>query len=206
MTDSSNQESNPVLMKEAPQLKEWPTFTGEGDYDHVQFIKTINMLKEDYAIPDQLITARLHSLFETSARSWYYGIRKTNENEFENSFLDPDKDEPLTWLSKQAERLNALYPEMSQKMVHMKILQKDGGELKNSLRSRCIELCSTEEYISSLEDIVTRTKIGRAWKKVDIKGPKKHLIKKDKPREAFKPNNPKVMRKENAISVELMDT
>ncbi|MBW0579824.1 hypothetical protein O181_119539 [Austropuccinia psidii MF-1] len=28
MTDLSHQENNQVLMKEAPQLKEWPTFTG----------------------------------------------------------------------------------------------------------------------------------------------------------------------------------
>ncbi|MBW0550062.1 hypothetical protein O181_089777 [Austropuccinia psidii MF-1] len=50
----------------------------------------------------------------------------------------------------------------------MKIHKKCGGELENSLRSRFIELCSTEEYINSLENIVTRTKIGRNWKKLDI--------------------------------------
>ncbi|MBW0580716.1 hypothetical protein O181_120431 [Austropuccinia psidii MF-1] len=78
ITDLSHQDNNQVLMKEAPQLKEWPTFTGEGEYDHMSFIKTIDMLQEDYAIPDELITARLHSLFETSAKRWYYGIRQTN--------------------------------------------------------------------------------------------------------------------------------
>ncbi|MBW0587060.1 hypothetical protein O181_126775 [Austropuccinia psidii MF-1] len=78
ITDLSHQDNNQVLMKEAPQLKEWPTFTGEGEYDHMSFIKTIDMLQEDYAIPDELITARLHSLFEKSAKRWYYGIRQTN--------------------------------------------------------------------------------------------------------------------------------
>ncbi|MBW0567556.1 hypothetical protein O181_107271 [Austropuccinia psidii MF-1] len=175
-------------MKEAPQLKEWPTFTGEGEYDHMSFIKTIDMLQEDYAIPDELITARLHSLFEKSAKRWYYGIRQTNgkntwswwkqeiitkwandawrykiENAFENSFFDPDKDKPLTWFLKQVERLNALYPEMSQKMVHMKILKKCGGELEHALRSR-------------------------TWKKLDIKSPNKPFINKDKSKQAFKPN------------------
>ncbi|MBW0525971.1 hypothetical protein O181_065686 [Austropuccinia psidii MF-1] len=52
MTDLSHQENNQVLMKEATQLKEWPTFTGEGEYDHMQFIKTIDMLQEDHLIPD----------------------------------------------------------------------------------------------------------------------------------------------------------
>ncbi|MBW0566987.1 hypothetical protein O181_106702 [Austropuccinia psidii MF-1] len=73
-------------------------------------------------------------------------------------------------------------------MVHMKILKKCGGELEHSLRSRCIEPSSTEEYINSPGDIVTRTKIGRTWRKLDTKSPNKPFIKKDKPKEAFKPN------------------
>ncbi|MBW0560139.1 hypothetical protein O181_099854 [Austropuccinia psidii MF-1] len=36
--------------------------------------------------------------------------------------------------------------------------------------------------------MVTRPKIGRTWKKLDIKSPKKQFIKKDKPRETLKPN------------------
>ncbi|MBW0478568.1 hypothetical protein O181_018283 [Austropuccinia psidii MF-1] len=75
-------------------------------------------------------------------------------------------------------------------MVHMKILKKCGGELEHSLRGKCIEPCSTEEYINALEDIVTRTKIGRTWKKVDIKSRNKQFIKKDKQRETFEPNTP----------------
>ncbi|MBW0559393.1 hypothetical protein O181_099108 [Austropuccinia psidii MF-1] len=77
---------------------------------------------------------------------------------------------------------------MSQKMVHMKILKKCGGGLEHALRSRYIEPCSTAEYINALEDIVTRTKIGRTWKKLDIKSPNKPFIRKDKSKEAFKPN------------------
>ncbi|MBW0560498.1 hypothetical protein O181_100213 [Austropuccinia psidii MF-1] len=73
-------------------------------------------------------------------------------------------------------------------MVHIKILKKCGGELEHSLRSRCIEPCFTEEYINALEDIVRRTKIGRTWKKLDIKSPNKPFIKNDKPREAFNAN------------------
>ncbi|MBW0532143.1 hypothetical protein O181_071858 [Austropuccinia psidii MF-1] len=73
-------------------------------------------------------------------------------------------------------------------MVHMKLLKKCRGELEHVLRVRCIEPCSTEEYINALEDIVTRTKIGRTWTKLDIKSSNKPFIKKDKPRETFKPN------------------
>ncbi|MBW0479689.1 hypothetical protein O181_019404 [Austropuccinia psidii MF-1] len=72
-------------------------------------------------------------------------------------------------------------------MVHRKIL-KCGGEMEHFLRSRCIGLCSTEGYINALEAIVTRAEIGITWKKLDIKSPNKPFIKKDKPRENFRPN------------------
>ncbi|MBW0566728.1 hypothetical protein O181_106443 [Austropuccinia psidii MF-1] len=71
MTDLSHQDNNQVLIKEAPQYKEWPTFTGEDEYEHMSFIKTIDMLQEYYSIPDELITERLHSLFEKSQKRWY---------------------------------------------------------------------------------------------------------------------------------------
>ncbi|MBW0557419.1 hypothetical protein O181_097134 [Austropuccinia psidii MF-1] len=82
ITDLSHQDNDQVLMKEASQLKEWPTLTGEGEYDHMSFIKTIDMLQEDYAIPDELITATLHSLFEKYAKIWYYGIGQTNGKKY----------------------------------------------------------------------------------------------------------------------------
>ncbi|MBW0510112.1 hypothetical protein O181_049827 [Austropuccinia psidii MF-1] len=78
MADLSHQDNNQVLINKAPQSKQRPTFTGEGEYDHVSFFKTIDMLQEDHAIPDELSTARLHSLFEKSAKRCYYGIRQTN--------------------------------------------------------------------------------------------------------------------------------
>ncbi|MBW0513775.1 hypothetical protein O181_053490 [Austropuccinia psidii MF-1] len=221
ITDLSHQDNNQVLIKEAPKLKEWPKFRGEDEYDHLSFIKTIDMLQEDYAIPDELITARLHSLFEKFAKRWYYEIRKINgkntwswweqeiitewakdawrykvENAFEKSFFDPDKYKTLTWFLKKVERLNALYPEMSQKMAHMKILKKCGGELEHALRSRCIEPCSTKEYINALEDIVKRTKIGRNWTlKVQISQEK-----------LSSPIHLTVMSKESATNVYVLDT
>ncbi|MBW0485247.1 hypothetical protein O181_024962 [Austropuccinia psidii MF-1] len=81
-------------------------------------------------------------------------------------------------------------------MVHMKILNKCGEEWEDSLRSRCIEPCSTEEYINAVKDIVKRTKIGRTWKKLDIKIPNEAFIKKDKPRELSSPIHLTVMSKE----------
>ncbi|MBW0472365.1 hypothetical protein O181_012080 [Austropuccinia psidii MF-1] len=70
----------------------------------------------------------------------------------------------------------------------MKILKKRGQRLEHSLRSSFTKPWSTEGYINALEDIVTRAKIGRTLKKLDIKSPNKPFIKKDKPKEPSKPN------------------
>ncbi|MBW0563706.1 hypothetical protein O181_103421 [Austropuccinia psidii MF-1] len=78
ITDLDHQDNNQVLIKEAPQFNEWPKFTAEGEYEHISFIKTLDILQEYYAIPDELINAILHSLFEKCAKRWYHGIRQTN--------------------------------------------------------------------------------------------------------------------------------
>ncbi|MBW0524374.1 hypothetical protein O181_064089 [Austropuccinia psidii MF-1] len=40
------------LLKEVPKLKGWPHFTGEGEYDHMELIRGIYMIKEDFELPD----------------------------------------------------------------------------------------------------------------------------------------------------------
>ncbi|MBW0567457.1 hypothetical protein O181_107172 [Austropuccinia psidii MF-1] len=57
---------------------------------------------------------------------------------------------------------------MSDTMIKMKILRKCGGELEHSIKCRCVEPCSTEDYINAMEDIITRTRIGKTWTKIPI--------------------------------------
>ncbi|MBW0548107.1 hypothetical protein O181_087822 [Austropuccinia psidii MF-1] len=74
---------------------------------------------------------------------------------------------------------------MSEAMVHKRILRKCGGDLENSIRSRCIEPFSTEDYINAMEDITTRRKSGRNWYKppMDNKTSGKPIPKPNKPHE-----------------------
>ncbi|MBW0526173.1 hypothetical protein O181_065888 [Austropuccinia psidii MF-1] len=83
------------------------------------------------------------------------------ENSFEESISNIERDSPMSWFLKQKDRLTSLHPDMSEAMIHKRILRKCGGDLENSIRSRCIEPCSTEDFINALEEIKTRTKIGR---------------------------------------------
>ncbi|MBW0537142.1 hypothetical protein O181_076857 [Austropuccinia psidii MF-1] len=63
-TISSNAEVETTCnFNNIPRLEEWPTFGGESEYNHMEFMKTIDMLKEEFNIPYEYISVRLHSSF-----------------------------------------------------------------------------------------------------------------------------------------------
>ncbi|MBW0555137.1 hypothetical protein O181_094852 [Austropuccinia psidii MF-1] len=184
---------NFISTKNIPKLEEWPTFSGEGEYNHSEFIRTIDMLQEYFHILDEIIVGKLHSMFTRTAKKWYYKMRQDHgkhdwswwksevitkwantswrfkmENSFESATFNSEKDKPLTWFLKKKDRLSALHPDMSDAMINMKILRKFGGELEHAITCRCVEPCSTEDYINAMEDIITRTRIGKTCTKLPM--------------------------------------
>ncbi|MBW0538558.1 hypothetical protein O181_078273 [Austropuccinia psidii MF-1] len=144
----------------------------------------IDIFKEDFSIPDEYISGRLHSLFTKSAKDWHDKMRQDQgkhswpwwkeqvisklandswifkmENSFEEAIFNIERDKPMSWLLKQKDRLTSLHPDMSETMIHTKILRKCGSDLEHVIRSRCIEPCSEKKYINAMEEISTRTKI-----------------------------------------------
>ncbi|MBW0508447.1 hypothetical protein O181_048162 [Austropuccinia psidii MF-1] len=173
------------LLKEVPKLKEWPHFSGEGEYDHMEFIKGIDMIKEDFELPDRLVTARFNTLFTKSAHRWYIKLRQAHghqswtwwklqiinkwvndawrfkdETAFESAKFNAENDKALPWFCQQKERLTALYPDMSEFMIHREILRQCGGDLAHDFKSRTTEKVSAEDIINILEEVTTRTRIG----------------------------------------------
>ncbi|MBW0590570.1 hypothetical protein O181_130285 [Austropuccinia psidii MF-1] len=71
---------NVISSKDIPKLEEWPKFSGEGEYSHIEFIRAIYMLQEDFHIPDEIIVGKLHFLFTKTAKKWYYKMRIDHEN------------------------------------------------------------------------------------------------------------------------------
>ncbi|MBW0556636.1 hypothetical protein O181_096351 [Austropuccinia psidii MF-1] len=89
----------------------------------------------------------------------------------------------MSWFLKQKDGLTALHSDMSETWVHKRILRKCGCDLEHAIRSRFIEPSSKEDYINAMEDITTRTKIGRNWYKppMDKKNSGKPIPKPNKP-------------------------
>ncbi|MBW0550150.1 hypothetical protein O181_089865 [Austropuccinia psidii MF-1] len=105
------------------------------------------------------------------------------ENSFEEAIFNIGRDRPISWFLKLKHRLTVLYPGMSETMIHKRISKKCCGDLQNAIRSRYIELFSTEDYINPMEDITTRTKICRNWYKptMDNKTSGKPIPKSNNP-------------------------
>ncbi|MBW0554457.1 hypothetical protein O181_094172 [Austropuccinia psidii MF-1] len=139
------------------------------------------MFQEDFNIPDELIVGKLHSLFTRTTNEWYYKISQDHgkndwpwwkseviakrannswrfkmENAFESAIFNSEKDKPLTWFLKQKDRLSAFHSDLSDSMINMKRLRRCGGELEHAIKFRCVEPCSSEDYINAMEDIITR--------------------------------------------------
>ncbi|MBW0562289.1 hypothetical protein O181_102004 [Austropuccinia psidii MF-1] len=156
-----------ALLKEVPKLKEWPHLSGEGEYDHMEFIRGIDMIKEYFELPDRLVTARFNTLLTKSAHRWYIKLRQTHghqswtwwktqiinkwpiyawrfkvETALESANFNYDKDIPLPWFCQQKERLTGSYPDMSELMIHRTILRQCGGDLEHSVKSRTTEQSS----------------------------------------------------------------
>ncbi|MBW0577479.1 hypothetical protein O181_117194 [Austropuccinia psidii MF-1] len=173
-----------ALLKEVLKLKEWPHFSGEGEYDHMEFIRGIEMIEEDLELPDRLVTARFNILFTRSAHRWYIKLRQEYghqswtwwkdqminkwakdawrfkvEKAFESAKFNANKDKALPCFFEQKDRLTALYPDMSEFMIHRKILRQCGGDLEHAAKRRTTEQSSVEDIINILEEVTTRTKI-----------------------------------------------
>ncbi|MBW0522247.1 hypothetical protein O181_061962 [Austropuccinia psidii MF-1] len=176
----------------------------------MEFMKTIDIFKEDFNIPDEYISAKLYSLLTKSATKLYYKRRQDHgrnswpwwkeqiiskwendswkfrmENPFEEAIFNIQRNRTMSWFLKQKERLIALHPDMSETMVHKRILRKCGGDLEHAIRSRCIEPFSAEDYINAMGDITTRTKSFRNWYKppIEDKTSRKPISKPNKPQD-----------------------
>ncbi|MBW0539224.1 hypothetical protein O181_078939 [Austropuccinia psidii MF-1] len=127
----------------------------------MELIRGIEVIKEDFELPDRLVTARFNTLFTRSAHGWYIKLRQAHghqswtwwktqiikkwasdswrfnvETAFEYSKFNADEDRALPWVFSQKDRLKALYPDMSEFMINRNILRQCGGDLENSVKIR----------------------------------------------------------------------
>ncbi|MBW0553784.1 hypothetical protein O181_093499 [Austropuccinia psidii MF-1] len=147
-----------ALLKKASKLKEWPHFSGEGKYDHMKFIRAhIWYIKLRQAHGHQSWTWwKTQIINKWANNAWRFKF----ESAFESAKFNADKDKALPLFSQQKDTLTELYPDMSEFMIHRKVLRQYGGDLEHAVKSRTTEQSLAEDIINILEEVTTRTKIG----------------------------------------------
>ncbi|MBW0510634.1 hypothetical protein O181_050349 [Austropuccinia psidii MF-1] len=172
----------------------------------MEFIRGIEMIKEYFELPERLVTARFNTSLTRSAHRWYIKLRQAHghqswtwwknhiinkwandawsfkvETVFESGKFNADKDKDLPWFCQQKDILKELYPDMSEFMIHRKILRQCGGDLMNAVKIRTTEKSSAEDIINILEEVTTRTTIGssRLNLKTRLNTPSKDSVDKN---------------------------
>ncbi|KAI9620967.1 hypothetical protein KEM48_007896 [Puccinia striiformis f. sp. tritici PST-130] len=54
-----------------PPLTEWVTFSGEGEYDYIEFIQYCDLILETYWAKEDIVVVRLPRLFKGVAKVWW---------------------------------------------------------------------------------------------------------------------------------------
>ncbi|MBW0492389.1 hypothetical protein O181_032104 [Austropuccinia psidii MF-1] len=137
-------------LKEVPKIKEWPHFGAEGEYDNME-------LTRDQAHGYQSGTWwKAQIINEWENDSWRLKV----ETAFEPFKFNSDKVKALPWFFQQKDRLTEIYPDISEFMIHRKILRQCGGDLEHAVKKRTIEKSSAEDIMNLLEEVTTGTRIG----------------------------------------------
>ncbi|MBW0551614.1 hypothetical protein O181_091329 [Austropuccinia psidii MF-1] len=152
--------SEKEALKQLPEASSWPTFSGIGEYDHMELIDYIDGLFTDVlSIPDYWITARLNTAFKAHASIWYTQMKESHGRRnwpwwrsqkikkyrndtwiwqkalsFENDRYTVDKD-PYDWCLRQSKRLIAIDPHITEMRNH-KLLSKLPGDLEHVVKCR----------------------------------------------------------------------
>ncbi|MBW0504008.1 hypothetical protein O181_043723 [Austropuccinia psidii MF-1] len=147
-----------ALLKEVPKLKEWPHLSSEGEYDHMGFIRAHRWyIKLRQAHGHQSCTWWKTQII----KKWVNDARRFRvKTASESAKFNADKDKALPWFFKQKDRLTALYPDMTEFMIHSKILRQCGGDSEHAVKISTTEKSSSEDIINILEEVTTRAKIG----------------------------------------------
>jgi hypothetical protein len=187
---------------------DWPKFSGQGEYDHTEFIDWIDDCREETSIPDEYIQVKLLSILTCVAGQWYKTLRKDHKEEkwdfwreeirkqygtsnwmrkkqesFEKDRFVPGETPVSSWVTRQYRRLRAFEPQLSQQSMNFRLLGLMDREVEYATKTAMhLTTADMSTLINVLEDIVDKTRLGRRKfaTKPNDKPPVKNVEGRDK--------------------------
>jgi hypothetical protein len=178
------------MMAAIPKTSDWPTFSGEGEYDHTEFIEWIDTLKSDMDLHDRIIISRLNLLFKSSASEWYKGVknqfglqtwdwwkhqienkfgnatwRRRVQKAFYNSRFDANNSSVSAWVTKKYRRIKSIEPYLNTEQINIKLLDLCDGEVAYAVKCALDTThADISTFINVLQEIVDQTNLGKRSK------------------------------------------
>ncbi|KAI7943621.1 hypothetical protein MJO28_011149 [Puccinia striiformis f. sp. tritici] len=175
-----------IINQSLSRLETWPTFTGDGEYNHIDFIKTIDALQEDSQCEDGVIINKLRDIMTGVAKQWFDSVRNAVGHQswaFWKSLIeqkygtinwrkrmmrlfDQDKFVPgavpaSVWVTTQYKRITACEPATSSEMIIFKLLSKMDKDVSFSAQNTIRNNVDLTSLINALDDITEYTQLGR---------------------------------------------
>ncbi|KAI9612525.1 hypothetical protein H4Q26_007682 [Puccinia striiformis f. sp. tritici PST-130] len=182
-----------IINQSLSRLETWPTFTGDGEYNHIDFIKTIDALQEDSQCEDGVIINKLRDIMTGVAKQWFDSVRNAVGHQswsFWKSLIeqkygtinwrkrmmrlfDQDKFVPgavpaSVWVTTQYKRITACEPATSSEMIIFKLLSKMDKDLSFSAQNTIRNNVDLTSLINALDDITEYTQLGRNRPRYDL--------------------------------------
>ena len=175
------------MLASIPKTSDWPTFSGEGEYDHKEFIEWIDTLKSDIDLHDRIIVSRLNLLFKNSANEWYKGLknnfglqnwdwwknqidlkfgnatwRRRVQKAFYTSRFDAVTTPVAPWVTKQYKRIKSIEPYLNTEQINIKLLDLCDGEVAYAVKC-ALDTTHADigTLINVLQEIVDQTNLGK---------------------------------------------
>ncbi|PLW43091.1 hypothetical protein PCANC_14412 [Puccinia coronata f. sp. avenae] len=183
----------PISVEEQKQLtnaiarSDWPTFSGKGEYDHMDFMHWINLVQRHSWLPDGVIVLKLLTILTDGAPLWFktmeashknkkrsfwcgelckkYGTsswKRKKEDTFDQDKFVAGETVPEEWVTRQYNRLECFSPGLSQGSINYKLLKLMDSKVEFAVKTA---MQNTEADLSELthilEDICNKIQIGR---------------------------------------------
>ncbi|KAI9609736.1 hypothetical protein KEM48_002809 [Puccinia striiformis f. sp. tritici PST-130] len=164
--DDSDDDREPIDNDLKKQLlnaiakSDWPTFSGEGEYDLVGFCRWIDAARLYSYVDDKVIVLKLLTMLTGSAHGWFDTARLTKpsqkwkfwraelwkkygtstwkhkiEDSFDADKFVPGEVSPATWVTRQYNRLQCFAPDASQEAINFKLLRLVDNEVEYAAKT-----------------------------------------------------------------------
>ncbi|KAI7967784.1 hypothetical protein MJO29_001061 [Puccinia striiformis f. sp. tritici] len=182
-----------IINQSLSRLETWPTFPGDGEYNHIDFIKTIDALQEDSQCEDGVIINKLRDIMTGVAKQWFDSVRNAVGHQswsFWKSLIeqkygtinwrkrmmrlfDQDKFVPgavpaSVWVTTQYKRITACEPATSSEMIIFKLLSKMDKDVSFSAQNTIRNNVDLTSLINAVDDITEYTQLGRNRPRYDL--------------------------------------